>query len=88
MSTMVGGNLEQLQALQHQFLTESQAVTELQTRITSTLNDTLWTGPASDRFREDWNGTFVPALARLHDALTTNAQVVSSRMQAIHDATF
>ena len=87
MAMMVGGNLEQLQALEQNFATEAQAVAELQHRITSTLANTTWTGPAADRFRTDWNGTFVPSLARLQQALADNSNVVRNRKQAIQLAT-
>jgi len=87
MTMMVGGNLEQLQALEHNFTTEAQAVADLQRRITSTLANTTWTGPAADRFRSEWNGTFVPALGRLQQALVENSTVVRNRKQAIQVAT-
>ena len=87
MALMVGGNLEQLQVLEQHFTTESQAVADLQRRITSTLASTTWTGPAADRFRSEWSGSFVPALTRLQQALVENAAVVRSRKQAIEVAT-
>ena len=85
--TMVGGNLEQLQVLEHQFSADAQEVGDLQRRITATLGNTTWTGPAADRFRQEWNGSFVGALTRLQEALADNAAVVRSRTQAIQQAT-
>ena len=88
MSSMVGGSLEQMQSLEQQFTGDAQVVAELQRRISAAVGNTMWTGPASDRFRNEWNGTFVPALSRLQEALNENATVVRNRRQAIQTATF
>jgi uncharacterized protein YukE len=85
--TMVGGNLEQLRMLEHQFTADAETVGDLQRRVTATLTNTTWTGPAADRFRQEWNGNFVGALTRLQEALADNAAVVRSRTQAIQQAT-
>lgn len=87
MTSMVGGSLEQMQALEHQFTVDGQQVGELQRRITAALSNTTWTGPAADRFRQEWNGTFVGALSRLQEALQENAGVVRNRRTAIQTAT-
>ena len=88
MSNMVGGSLEQMQGLEQQFSTDAQAVAEVQRRISSAVSNTTWTGPAAERFRSEWNGTFVSALSRLQEALQENATVVRNRRQAIQTATF
>ena len=87
MSNMVGASLEQMQSLDRQFTADAQAVGELQRRISGALGNTAWTGPAADRFRNEWNGTFVSALTRLQEALTENATVVRNRREAIQTAT-
>lgn len=87
-SAMHGGNLEQMQGLEHQFTSDAQVVAELQRRITAQVSNTTWTGPAAERFRSEWNGTFVGALTRLQEALHENAAVVRNRREAIHTATF
>ena len=86
--TMVGGNLEQLQVLERQFTADAENVGDLQRRITAILNNTTWTGPAAERFRQEWNGSFVGVLTRLQAALVDNAAVVRGRSQAIQQATF
>ena len=45
--TMVGGNLEQLRVLEQRFTADAEEVGDLQRRITATLNNTTWTGPAA-----------------------------------------
>ncbi len=87
MSDMYGANLEQLDQLQRRFTEEHEAVRQLQSRITSTLGSTAWTGPAAERFRTAWSGDFVPALNRLAEALSENATVVATRREAIAVAT-
>ncbi|MFN8037433.1 MAG: WXG100 family type VII secretion target [Acidimicrobiia bacterium] len=76
MAGWVGGDLEQLQVLESTFTRDAQSVAELQHRITSTLGSTVWQGAASDRFRQEWQGSFVPSLNRLTEALTENASYV------------
>ena len=87
MASMVGGDLEQLQLLEQQFRNDSEAVAELRARITGVLGNTAWTGPAADRFRQDWNGSFSTALSNLAAALLDNAGLIASRRQAIATAT-
>jgi uncharacterized protein YukE len=76
MAGWVGGDLEHLQHLENTFTRDAQSVTELQQRITNTLAGTLWQGTASERFRQEWQGSFVPSLNRLTEALTENASFV------------
>src|SRR5256885_16090345 len=85
--TMVGGNLEQLQVLEHQFSADAQEVGDLQRRITATLGNTTWTGPAADRFRQERNGSFGGMLTRLQEALVDNPALVRSPTQALQQAT-
>ena len=88
MSGMMGGDLAQLDALRKIFTDQVQAVDVLRGAVDGTLGSTQWTGPAADRFRNEWASTFVPALRRLQDALTENASVVQNRREAIQTATF
>lgn len=87
MSSMVGASLEQMQGLEQQFTVDAQAVAEVQRRVSAAVGNTTWTGPAADRFRGEWDSTFVPALARLQEALHENAALVRNRRQAIQTAT-
>ncbi|MFP5327335.1 MAG: WXG100 family type VII secretion target [Acidimicrobiia bacterium] len=88
MTTMVGGNLEELAALENKLRVESDAVAELANRITATLASTTWTGPAADRFRSEWQSSFCRALTGLQQALGENAAAVANRRQAIQAATY
>ena len=88
MTTMVGGNLEQLAALEAKLRSEAEAVGEVTHRITGTLANTTWTGPAAERFRAEWQSNFCRALAGLQQALTENAAAVAARREAIQHATY
>lgn len=88
MTTMVGGNLEELAALETKLRVESESVSQLSSRITATLASTTWTGPAADRFRAEWQSTFCRALTGLQQALVDNAAAVANRRQAIQAATY
>ena len=87
MTSMVGGDLEQLQVLEQQFRVDSQAVADLRARISNLLAGTAWTGPAANQFRDQWNGSFANALNQLSVALADNASVIANRRQAIFAAT-
>jgi WXG100 family type VII secretion target len=69
----IGGDIEQLSALERTFTQQGQAVETLRSTISSTLDTTSWRGPAAERFRSEWNGEFAQALTRLADALNQNA---------------
>jgi uncharacterized protein YukE len=87
MSNMFGGNLEQMDQLATSFTQQAAAVNQLQTSVNATLSSTAWTGPAADRFRNEWETTFTTSLRQLHAALEENAQIVVSRREAIALAT-
>ena len=85
--SMRGGNLQQMGDLSQRFNADADLVTDLESRITSVLGGTEWTGPAADRFRSDWDGQFRPALQKLTMALRENATIVQRRQEAIDTAT-
>jgi uncharacterized protein YukE len=83
---MQGADIMQMQQLEQRLQQESQAVKELMQRINSTLENTQWTGPAADRFKQEWQGNFMKALNTLSDALGQNAAAVRNRWQAFEAA--
>lgn len=87
MSGMMGGDLAQLDGLRKTFTDQVETVNVLRGAVDGALGSTQWTGPAADRFRNEWASSFVPALRRLQEALTENAAVVSNRREAIQAAT-
>lgn len=83
---MTGADIAQMEQLERTLSQESGAVKELQTRITNTLNSTNWTGPAAERFKQEWNENFSRALNTLSDALGQNAAAVKNRTEAFRAA--
>lgn len=83
---MTGADIAQMEQLERTLSQESQAVKELQQRIHNTLMSTNWTGPAADRFKQEWSENFSKALNTLSDALGQNAAAVKNRTEAFRAA--
>lgn len=83
---MQGADIMQMQQLEQRLQQESAAVKELMQRIDQTLSNTQWTGPAAERFKQEWTGDFRKALTTLSDALGQNAATVRNRWQAFEAA--
>lgn len=84
---LYGGDLGALDNLNTTFVREAGEVERLIASISGTLASTPWTGPASDRFRSDWEGQYVPMLRSLTQSLNQSAEVVRNRRTAIEQAT-
>jgi uncharacterized protein YukE len=87
MANVFGGNLGEMDSLAGNFDTQGGKVEELRSAVSGILSNTSWTGPAADRFRNEWETTFTSALTQLRAALADNAQVVRNRREAIALAT-
>ena len=83
---MQGADIMQMQQLEQRLSQESTAVRELMSRIDQALLNTQWTGPAADRFKQEWSENFVKALTTLSEALGQNAAAVRNRWQAFEAA--
>ncbi len=68
MTITYGANCEQLTNLGNTLSRQIDAITQVMSTVDGVLNGTTWTGPARDRFVEDWNGGFKQALNKLNDA--------------------
>jgi WXG100 family type VII secretion target len=84
--TKVGGELGSMQGLKKSFDTNGARSTELKNAVKSQLDNTVWEGPAANRFREAWNKEFEPALAKLTEALKEAGQEVQRRHDALERA--
>lgn len=82
----IGGDLEQLLALQNTFTRNSRLIEELRSSVTSELGGVRWEGPAADRFRDLWSSDFSSALRRIQEALSDAAVEVGQRRQALQAA--
>ncbi len=83
---MSGADIAQMQQLEQRLKQESASVTELMQRIDQALANTQWTGPAADRFRQEWSNDFRKALMTLSNALGENATAVQNRWRAFEAA--
>lgn len=84
---MRGADIQQMQQLEQRFSQESAAVQDLVRRLDTTLAGTQWTGPAADRFRQEWDQQFKRALGALTEALNQNSVAVRNQWQGIAAAT-
>lgn len=82
-----GADIDQLVTLNQTFSEKGGQVESVTAQISSVLGATNWSGPGADKFRDQWNGEFVPALNRLREALGEAGSAVESRRQAIEAAT-
>ena len=83
---MSGADIAQMQQLEQRLKQESSSVTELMQRIDQALANTQWTGPAAERFRQEWSNDFRKALMTLSNALGENATAVQNRWRAFEAA--
>lgn len=82
----VSADLEQLAILKSTFDQQGQAVEELTSAIRTQLGNTLWEGPAAERFRGAWTGEYEPALRKLQGALQEAGAEVEARRAASEQA--
>lgn len=82
MSQKVGGELGSMQGLKRSLESNATRATELKNAVRSQLGNTVWEGPAADRFREAWRNEFEPALTKLTESLVD----ASGEVQRRHDA--
>lgn len=68
MSGMYGADPEQLAALGRTLRRQIEGIEAITSAVSSALGGTLWTGPARDRFEQDWNQSFRGALGKLTQA--------------------
>ncbi len=66
--SMFGANPDELHALGTTLQRQMAAVDEIVRQVDGPVGTIAWTGPARDRFLEEWNGNFKVALGRLNEA--------------------
>ena len=65
----LGADVEQLDSLSKKFDAEAQMIAQATQQISAQVNSTWWKGPDADKFRSEWNGQHVAALAKVSQAL-------------------
>ena len=66
--TMYGANPEELRSLGTSLTAQIESIDAVMSKVDGVLNGTTWTGPARDRFVDEWNGSFKTALGKLNEA--------------------
>jgi WXG100 family type VII secretion target len=79
----IGGSIEEMHQLRAALEREAQTVAQVAGNISNQVNGTMWTGPAADRFRGQWDGEFRPALNNLQQALSVYSQEVARHAEAL-----
>ena len=79
MSGMWGGDVEQLTQLGHSLQLRTGDISEITSTVDNALANTLWTGPARDRFESEWHGSFKSALAKMTEAFEAAGNDVKRR---------
>lgn len=80
---VIGGEIPQLQQLQNSFSTQSGNVEDLIKALNNDVANTWWKGGAADRFRNEWESQFLPALRNLAQALEDASNEVAARARAL-----
>jgi uncharacterized protein YukE len=82
----IGADIQQLATMGRQFTTQAVQVDTLISAINGQLGNTSWVGPSADKFKDQWNSQFVPALRNLEEALRAAGADVENRRQRIEAA--
>ncbi len=82
----IGGEIEQLAELKSVFERQAGSVDELTSTIGAQLRNTVWEGPAADRFRSMWESEFKNSLTKLRGALQDAGTEVARRRDALIEA--
>ena len=86
MAHTVGGDLADLSQLSGTLRNSGQQVTSLKGTLDRAVQAAVWTGPAADRFKADWQ-QFAPVMGKLQQALDDASREVDRRRDAIDRAT-
>jgi WXG100 family type VII secretion target len=85
---MVGGNLEEMEAMAGQFQQRADQVREIVAALNNEASKVgvAWTGPGAQRFGEAWQNYRV-AFERMAEELGEASRVIKSYRSQIHSAT-
>jgi uncharacterized protein YukE len=86
MSGLIGGDVDQLQNLGNDLQLKQGNIDEIITAVRNALANTVWQGPAHDRFAEDWQSSFEPALGQMKEAFHAAGAECKSRAIALQQA--
>ncbi len=82
----IGGELASMLALRKALESNANQSVELKNAVKGQLSNTVWEGPAAQRFRDSWARDFEPALVKLAEALREAGNEVQRRKDALERA--
>ncbi|KJE23054.1 WXG repeat protein [Frankia torreyi] len=80
---VIGAEIGDLNSLNVSLKRQSGAVDTLLSELTTQVHNANWKGGAADRFRASWESEYRPALRSLSAALTSAAEEVRRRAEAL-----
>ena len=83
MSGMWGGDVDQLNQLGVSLQQRTGDIGAITATVDNALANTVWTGPARDRFESEWHGSFKSALARMTEAFEAAGTECKSRAASL-----
>ena len=86
MSGLIGGDVDQLHQLGDQLKLKQGDIDQIIGAVRTALGNTVWQGPARDRFEGEWRSSFEPALGRMKEAFEAAGNECKSRAAALHAA--
>jgi uncharacterized protein YukE len=81
-----GLDVQQVRQLSAQLTQKAGDIESVLSTLTSSLQNTEWTGPDATGFRNDWTGQHTAALKQVINALRDAAQKTQANAQAQEDA--
>ena len=86
MTGLIGGDVDQLHQLGDQLKLKPADIEQILGAVSTALGNTVWQGPARDRFEGEWRSSFEPALRRMMEAFDAAGTECKSRATALHTA--
>ncbi len=86
MSGLIGGDVDQLNHLGDQLKLKQGDIDQIISAVRSALGNTVWQGPARDRFEGEWHSSFEPALGQMKEAFDAAGTECKARAQALFAA--
>jgi hypothetical protein len=74
-------NIESLTQTHQSFVAQGQALNDLITSVTNTLQNTEWHSPAAETFRGNWQQTYLPALRNVHSGMENFTAAVLQQLE-------
>lgn len=74
-------SIESLTNTHSTFVSQAQALNDLITSVTSTLQNTDWHSPAADAFRTQWEQTYLPSLRNVHQGMEQYTVAVFNQLE-------